>query len=187
MGEMTEDIEDYLNRRYTYLMKNEKGRFTISVKELPGCFAEGSTVDEAWKNLQGSKRKWIEDTLESGRKMMDYLVAGTDADRDEFTAFARRRYKMAEAVEKKVEAEEEKKEELKVEVTDDSKKEADAEKAEDSKKEEKADGKDFKVKLNETVYTSKKKFDEACKELESHKGVKVVETEPGVYRTRIQG
>jgi antitoxin HicB len=42
------------------------GVFAANVPELPGCFSEGATREEALKNLQGALECWLSAAMESG-------------------------------------------------------------------------------------------------------------------------
>lgn len=45
---------------------NDDNAFVVEVPELPGCMADGSTVEEAIKNSELIIKEWIEVTLERG-------------------------------------------------------------------------------------------------------------------------
>ncbi len=45
---------------------SDDGAFIVEVPELPGCMAEGSTVEEAIQNSETIIKEWIEVTLERG-------------------------------------------------------------------------------------------------------------------------
>lgn len=45
---------------------SDDGAFIVEVPELPGCMAEGSTVEEANQNSETIIKEWIEVTLERG-------------------------------------------------------------------------------------------------------------------------
>lgn len=51
--------------RITY-WSSDDGAFIVEVPELPGCMAEGSTVEEAIQNSETIIKEWIEVTLERG-------------------------------------------------------------------------------------------------------------------------
>ncbi len=62
---MPETLEYYLKLNYTELIKEgEDGIFFGEIAELPGCWAEGTTPEEARKILTEAKRLWIETQLE---------------------------------------------------------------------------------------------------------------------------
>lgn len=45
---------------------NDDNAFIVEVPELPGCMADGSTVEEAIKNSEIIIKEWIEVALERG-------------------------------------------------------------------------------------------------------------------------
>ena len=60
---------------YTVLMdKNEDGGYTVTVPSLPGCVSQGSTWDEALKNIEEAIAGFIE-TLELLNKPVPVEVA----------------------------------------------------------------------------------------------------------------
>jgi predicted RNase H-like HicB family nuclease len=60
-----------LDNKYSLEMiwSNEDGAFLATVRELPGCMADGSTPEEALKNLKVIAQEWIETAKEEGRKI----------------------------------------------------------------------------------------------------------------------
>lgn len=55
----------YKYERIVY-WSNEDSAFIVEVPELPGCMADGSTVEEAISNSETIIREWIETTIERG-------------------------------------------------------------------------------------------------------------------------
>ncbi len=45
---------------------NDDNAFIVEVPELPGCMADGSTIEEAVKNSELMIKEWIETTKERG-------------------------------------------------------------------------------------------------------------------------
>lgn len=45
---------------------SDDGAFIVEVPELPGCMAEGSTVEKAIQKSETIIKEWIEVTLERG-------------------------------------------------------------------------------------------------------------------------
>lgn len=65
------DLKYYLNLNYPitiekYTEYDGREYFAAEIPDLPGCGAEGKTVDEALKKLEEAKQAWIEVSLERG-------------------------------------------------------------------------------------------------------------------------
>jgi len=65
------DLSYYLSLRYHIVIKKDfdydgKGYYVAEIPDLPGCGAEGKTVDEALERIWEAKRAWIEVRLERG-------------------------------------------------------------------------------------------------------------------------
>ena len=46
------------------IVPEEEGGFSAEIAELPGCFAQGETLEEAATNMETSLELWIETALE---------------------------------------------------------------------------------------------------------------------------
>lgn len=69
-----QSIRDYLKQPYArILVPDESGGYSAEVLELPGCFAEGETADEAMDALERAAESWIEAALELGQSIPDPL------------------------------------------------------------------------------------------------------------------
>jgi len=69
-------IEGYLEKPYSVLLTPaEEGGYTAEVVELPGCWDEGETAEEAVANLRQTMRAWLESALEQGLKVPEPLAA----------------------------------------------------------------------------------------------------------------
>jgi antitoxin HicB len=74
---MNESIEELIKRPYArVLTPDENGGYVSEVLELPGCFSEGDTPDEAMENLEDAMRGWFEFALEQGREIPTPLDSG---------------------------------------------------------------------------------------------------------------
>lgn len=62
-------VDDYLSLKYSIKFTEEDGIFYTEVVELPGCWSEGKTPDEAFLNTKESMKLWIETALERGIKV----------------------------------------------------------------------------------------------------------------------
>lgn len=59
-------VEDYLREPYSRIViPDPSGGFTAQILEFPGCFAEGETLEEAYKNLEDAARSWLEAAIDS--------------------------------------------------------------------------------------------------------------------------
>lgn len=61
-------VDDYLSDAYSWetIFDRESGRYTATIKEFPGCIAEGESRQEALDNLESIGRTWLEISLERG-------------------------------------------------------------------------------------------------------------------------
>jgi antitoxin HicB len=60
--------KDYLREPYTRALRpDEKGGFYAEVLEFPGCFAEGETPNQTYKELEDAAESWIEARLAQGQ------------------------------------------------------------------------------------------------------------------------
>lgn len=60
------DLEYYLNLNYPYTIEEEEEDgekvYVAEIPDLPGCGAQGNTLEEARKNLEKAKEIWIEES-----------------------------------------------------------------------------------------------------------------------------
>ncbi|MBI5565662.1 MAG: toxin-antitoxin system HicB family antitoxin [Chloroflexi bacterium] len=64
---MTTKSSDYLTKPYSrILIPDDTGTYAAEILEFPGCFAEGTTPDEAMRHLEEAAESWIEVCLERG-------------------------------------------------------------------------------------------------------------------------
>jgi predicted RNase H-like HicB family nuclease len=69
---MDDELERYLNRSYPYAVSVERtverpDRYAAYFLDMPGCIAEGDTVEEAIENLRALKRPYLEKLIKAGR------------------------------------------------------------------------------------------------------------------------
>jgi len=66
------NLEHYLNLKYPYTIEEEEENgekiFVAEIPDLPGCGAQGNTLEELRKNLEEAKTIWIE---ESWKRKLD--------------------------------------------------------------------------------------------------------------------
>ena len=58
--------EEYLKQPYARILIPDEDGYSAEILEFPGCYAQGDTPDEAYKNLEETARGWIESSLERG-------------------------------------------------------------------------------------------------------------------------
>jgi len=65
---MKRDLSHYLSLRYRYELEAdpEEGGFFASHPELPGCFAQGESANEAVEELDEAREAWLEARWEEG-------------------------------------------------------------------------------------------------------------------------
>ena len=64
--ESDETLAQLLRRPWSRLFVPDDGVIAASVPELPGCFAEGSTMAEAVSNLDDALALWLSAAIETG-------------------------------------------------------------------------------------------------------------------------
>lgn len=64
---MKKDLTYYLRLNYPYTIEEEDENgvtvYVAEIPDLPGCGAQGETLEETRKNLEQAKRLWIEESL----------------------------------------------------------------------------------------------------------------------------
>ncbi|RKZ25399.1 hypothetical protein DRQ26_05915, partial [bacterium] len=63
------DIEKYMKMNYPISFVFEDDSYFVWYEDLPGCQADGETLEEAISNLETVKRDWIELALDRGMKI----------------------------------------------------------------------------------------------------------------------
>jgi len=62
------DAKHYLQQPYARIViPEEKGGYHAEILEFPGCYAQGESVGEAYKNLEKAAGAWIEASLANGQ------------------------------------------------------------------------------------------------------------------------
>jgi antitoxin HicB len=61
-------LEYYLNLQYTVTLypDAEQGGYVAEIKDLPGCFTQGETLEETMTNINEARELWIETAYEAG-------------------------------------------------------------------------------------------------------------------------
>lgn len=71
-----EEISAVLARPYTRnLLPDADGGYTVTVREFPGCIAEGDTAEDALRNFDAAATSWIEAALTSGLAIAEPVEA----------------------------------------------------------------------------------------------------------------
>jgi len=60
-------VSERLNQPYSrVLVPEDEGGYSASILELPGCFSQGESVEEAVANLEEAAANWIRETIRKG-------------------------------------------------------------------------------------------------------------------------
>ncbi|MHB9074228.1 MAG: type II toxin-antitoxin system HicB family antitoxin [Desulfobaccales bacterium] len=78
MESIKKDLRYFEDLVYPYTVEEleEDGRkyISMSIPDLPGCGAEGETIEEARKNLEDAKMAWIETALDDGLSIPEPFI-----------------------------------------------------------------------------------------------------------------
>ena len=71
MTDLDRQIEDILSAPYSRVVipDAETGTFAARVLEFPGCIAQGTSLEEAYKNLEATARDWLVAALDLGQEI----------------------------------------------------------------------------------------------------------------------
>lgn len=58
------NLTEILDLPFTIKLIKEGDTFYTEVEEIPGCWSEGSTVDEAYVNIKLAMKLWLENAIE---------------------------------------------------------------------------------------------------------------------------
>jgi predicted RNase H-like HicB family nuclease len=60
-------LDYYLNLKYPITITPDiDSGYVAEVKDLPGCFSQGETIEETYENIEDARRLWIESAYEDG-------------------------------------------------------------------------------------------------------------------------
>ena len=60
-------LEYYLSLKYPVSLEEApEGGYFIQIKDLPGCYSQGETVEEALEMIEEARRLWMESMYEDG-------------------------------------------------------------------------------------------------------------------------
>jgi antitoxin HicB len=69
-GSLDKDLDYFMGLNYPYSVEEieEDGKkiFSLSITDLPGCGAEGETIEEGRAKLEEAKEAWIQTALDAG-------------------------------------------------------------------------------------------------------------------------
>lgn len=71
---MTKSVDEYLKEPYSRIIIPDETSYFAEIMEFPGCFAEGSTADEAYRNLESVAKSWIETSLERNQDIPEPFI-----------------------------------------------------------------------------------------------------------------
>jgi antitoxin HicB len=61
-------LEYYLNLKYPITVHvAPEGGFVAEIEDLPGCLAQGETLEEAYHEIEIARKLWLETTYEDGQ------------------------------------------------------------------------------------------------------------------------
>lgn len=62
------DAKHYLQRPYARIViPDGEGSYHAEILEFPGCYAQGKSPEDAYKNLEGAAQAWIQACLDKGQ------------------------------------------------------------------------------------------------------------------------
>ncbi len=60
-------LEYYLNLKYPVTLEAApEGGYVVEIEDLPGCYSQGETVEEAIEMIEEARRLWLEVAYEDG-------------------------------------------------------------------------------------------------------------------------
>jgi antitoxin HicB len=63
-------LEYYLTLKYPISLEEApEGGYFIQIKDLPGCYSQGETVEEAMNNIEEARKLWMESMYEDGSEI----------------------------------------------------------------------------------------------------------------------
>jgi antitoxin HicB len=61
-------LEYYMNLKYPVTVHlAPEGGFVAEIEDLPGCLAQGETLEETYKEIEIARKLWLETTFEDGQ------------------------------------------------------------------------------------------------------------------------
>lgn len=60
-------LDYYLGLKYPVTVTPDpEGGFVVEIEDIPGCFSQGDTLEEAYENIEEARRLWLESAYEDG-------------------------------------------------------------------------------------------------------------------------
>lgn len=61
-------LTDYLKLNYPIVLHADPdGGYVAEIKDLPGCLAQGETIEETMQNINEARKLWLETVFELGK------------------------------------------------------------------------------------------------------------------------
>jgi antitoxin HicB len=62
-----ETLEYYLNLKYPVTLESApEGGYFVEIEDLPGCYSQGETAEEAMEMIEDARHLWLESAYEDG-------------------------------------------------------------------------------------------------------------------------
>lgn len=62
----TKDLEKYMCMPHSIQLKREESGFVVAIPDLPGCFSQADSLEEAYSMIISAKEAWITSALMEG-------------------------------------------------------------------------------------------------------------------------
>jgi antitoxin HicB len=63
-------LDFYLKLKYPVtLIPAEEGGYAVEIEDLPGCYSQGETVEEAMQMIEEARQLWMESMYEDGQEI----------------------------------------------------------------------------------------------------------------------
>jgi antitoxin HicB len=63
-------LEYYLSLKYLVSIEEApEGGYFVQIKDLPGCFSQGETMEETLQNIEEARKLWMESMYEDGNEI----------------------------------------------------------------------------------------------------------------------
>ena len=63
-------LDFYLKLKYPVtLIPAEEGGYAVEIEDLPGCYSQGETVEEAIEMIEEARKLWMESMYEDGQEI----------------------------------------------------------------------------------------------------------------------